>query len=395
MESVTRFFQPPSGSFFLLGPRGTGKSWWTRRVFPDALVVDLLEPSMERRLLARPELLEAMAEGMPKPGAVIVDEVQKAPALLDVVHRLIERKRGWRFILTGSSARKLRRGGVNLLGGRAARSEFFPYLAAELGNRFSLAEALHTGLVPGVLGAPNPAEALAAYCDLYIREEIQVERLVRNVADFARFLEAISFSHASQLNIANVARECGVERKTVAGFIGVLEDLLLATRLEPFTRRAKRASVAHAKFYFFDCGVFRALRPAGPLDHPAEIDGAALEGLVLQHLRAWNSWREGTAPAAQHELGFWRTRSGREVDFVIYGPGEFVALEVKNTGTVRESDLRDLRAFQEDYPQASCVLLYRGTERLRERGIWCVPVEQFLRALHPERTVMEAVLGKA
>lgn len=394
MESVDRFFRPPAGSFFLLGPRGTGKSWWTRRAFPGALLVDLLEPAMERRMLARPEALETLAEGMRKPGAIIIDEVQKAPALLDVVHRLIERKRGWRFVLTGSSARKLRRGGVNLLGGRAAHAEFFPYMAGELGERFSLGRSLQLGLVPGVLGAANPAEALAAYCDLYIREEIQTERLVRNVADFARFLEAMSFSHAALLNVANVARECAVERKTVAGFVEVLEDLLLATRLGPFTRRAKRATVAHSKFYFFDAGVFRSLRPAGPLDRPEEIDGAAFEGLVFQNLRAWSSWGGSAKPGGtgRRELGFWRTRAGLEVDFVAYGRREFVALEVKNTARVREADLRGLRAFHDDYPQATMILLHRGTERTREHGIWCLPAEQFLRALHPARTIGEAAM---
>lgn len=397
MESIDRFFQAPAGSFFLLGPRGTGKSWWTRRAFPDALLVDLLEPAIERRLLARPEALEALAEGMARPGPIIIDEVQKAPAVLDVVHRLIERKRGWRFILTGSSARKLRRGGVNLLGGRAAHAEFFPYMAGELAGSFSLTQSLQLGLVPGVLGAAKPGEALAAYCDLYIREEIQTERLVRNVSDFARFLEAMSFSHAAQLNVANVARECGVERKTVAGFVGVLEDLLLATRLEPFTRRAKRATVAHAKFYFFDAGVFRSLRPAGPLDRGEEIDGAAFEGLVFQHLRAWSSWG-GSAKrghGGRRELSFWRTRAGHEVDFVIYTKGEFVALEVKNTAKVRESDLRGLRAFHNDYPQATLVLLHRGTERTREQGVWCLPAESFLRGLHPDRTVGEAAMVTA
>ena len=349
-------------------------------------MVDLLEPGLERRLLARPEALAALVEGMPEPGPVLIDEVQKAPAVLDVVHQLLEQRRGWRFVLTGSSARKLRRGGVNLLGGRAAHAQFFPYVAGELGDRFSLTEALQRGLIPGVLGAPDPAAALAAYCDLYIREEVQSERLVRNVADFARFLEAVSFSHAAQLNVASVARECGVERKTVAGFLEVLEDLLLAVRLEPFTRRAQRALVVHPKFYFFDVGVFRSIRPAGPLDQPAEIDGAALEGLVFQHLRGWSAWGGG----GRRELKFWRTRTGREVDFVVHAPDEFVALEVKNAAKVRDHDLDGLHAFLEDYPKATAVLLYRGTERLRERGVWCLPVDPFLRRLHPSRSLTSA-----
>ena len=207
MESILRMFRPPAGSFFLLGPRGTGKSWWTRRAFPDALVLDLLDPALQRMLLARPERLESMVLGeRPGGGVVVIDEVQKAPAMLHVVHRLIEQQRGWRFVLTGSSARKLRRGGVNLLAGRAANASFFPFLAGELGPEFGLDRALELGLVPGVLASPDPQAALSAYAALYLREEVQAEGLVRNAGDFARFLEAMSFSQGSQLNISNVAR---------------------------------------------------------------------------------------------------------------------------------------------------------------------------------------------
>lgn len=386
MESILRLFEPPTGSFFLLGPRGTGKSWWTRRAFPGALVVDLLDPATERTLVARPEHLEALVEGAGRRATVVIDEIQKIPSLLDVVHRLIERKRGHRFILTGSSARKLRRGGVNLLGGRAAHAEFFPFMAAELGDAFRLAEALTVGLVPGVLAAPAPHEALAAYAGLYLREEVQAERLTRSVGDFARFLEAASFSHAAQLNVANVARECQVERKTVASYVGILEDLLLAARLPAFTRRAVRAVTQHPKFYFFDAGVFRSLRPAGPLDRPEEVDGAALEGLVWQHLRAWAAWG-----GAKRSLHYWRTRTGREVDFVAHGPGEFAAIEVKNAARVREGDLDSLLAFTGDHPRATAILLYRGAERLRERGVWCVPVDAFLRRLRPGGGIAAAV----
>lgn len=386
MEGIRRFFVPAPGSFFLLGPRGTGKSWYARHTWPQALVVDLLDPATERQLQARPERLEAILDGQALPGVAVIDEVQRVPELLNVVHRVIEQKRGWRFVLTGSSARKLRRGGVNLLGGRAAIESFFPLMAGELGARFSLAAALERGLVPGVLAAPDPAAALAAYCGVYVREEVQAERLVRNVGDFSRFLETASFSHAAQLNVANVARECQVERKTVEAYVTIAEDLLLATRLDPFTRRAKRALATHRKFYFFDAGVFRSLRPAGPLDRRDEADGAALEGLVFQHLRTWAAWGKKESRA----LHFWRTRSGNEVDFVAYSKTEFVALEVKNTRSPREADLKSLLRFREDYPEAVALLLHRGTERTRERGIWCLPVDDFLRRLHPARSLASA-----
>jgi uncharacterized protein len=390
MEFIPRLFSAPAGSFFLLGPRGTGKSWWTRRAFPDALVVDLLDPATERRLLARPETLVALAEGMERAGTVIIDEIQKAPALLDVVHLLIERRQGWRFVLTGSSARKLRRGGVNLLAGRAANAAFFPFLAAELGDRFVLEDALELGLIPGILAAPEPRRALAAYAALYLREEVQAEGLVRKVGDFARFLEAISFSHGAQLNVANVARECEVQRRTAAGYVEILEDLLLAERLPPFTKRARRALAAHPKFYFFDAGVYRSLRPAGPLDRPEEVAGAALEGLVWQHLRAWRDWG---APA-RRELAFWRTRRGTEVDFVIQSEQELIGIEVKNAARVRESYLAPLATFMTDYPEARTAVLYRGTERLKERGVLCVAVDEFLRRLRPDQPV-SAALGMA
>ena len=215
---------------------------------------------------------------------------------------------------------------------------------------------------------------------------VQAERLVRDVGDFSRFLEALSFSHAAELNVANVARECQVERKTVESFVTIAEDLLLATRLNVFARRAKRALTAHPKFYFFDAGVFRSLRPAGPLDRRDEADGAALEGLVFQHLRTWSAWNS----RAKRQLHFWRTRSGHEVDFVIYAKDEFVALEVKNTRSPRDADLKSLLRFREDYPEATAILLHRGTERTRERGVWCIPVEPFLARLRPSGTLASA-----
>jgi predicted AAA+ superfamily ATPase len=253
-------------------------------------------------------------------------------------------------------------------------------MASELGDRFRLDSALESGLLPVVLGADEPRQALRAYHALYLKEEVQQEGLVRNVGAFARFLEAISFSHASVLNISNVARECEIERKTVEGYVGILEDLMLGFRLPVFTRRAKRAVVGHPKFYFFDAGVFRAARPSGPLDKSAEIDGAALEGLVAQHLRAWNSYRGG-----DNRLHYWRTRAGAEVDFVVYGEDGFWAIEVKNSRRVDPHDVRALTAFRDDYPEAKTILLHRGDERLEIDGVRCVPCEEFLRALDPAR----------
>jgi uncharacterized protein len=251
-------------------------------------------------------------------------------------------------------------------------------MAAELGDRFHLDEALRLGMLPMVLGARDPAEILRAYNGLYLREEVQMEGLVRNVGSFARFLEAISFSQGAVLNLANVARESQVNHKTVEGYLEILEDLLLAFRVPVFTRRAKRELAVHPKFYFFDTGVFRANCPAGPLDSPAEIDGAALEGLVAQHLRAWCDYSDG-----DHRLFYWQTRSKAEVDFVVYGGSDFHALEVKNTSQVWPQDLRGLKSFGEDYPEGRRWLLYRGRERLLIDDILCLPCDEFLRNLTP------------
>lgn len=378
LESTRRFLQEPGRSFFLFGPRGTGKSTWLRATFPDALYVDLLRSDTYRQLQTRPERLLELVRSGPR-STVVIDEVQRVPELLSAVHLLIEERKELRFVLTGSSARKLKRTGVDLLAGRASSKAMHPFLASELGDRFRLDDALRLGLVPLVLGDARPEEALAGYVSLYLQEEVQAEGLVRNVGSFARFVEAVSFSHASVLNVANVARECEVERRTVENYVTVLEDLLLAYRLPVFTKRAQRAMAGHPKLYLFDIGVFRSVRPVGPCDRPDAIEGAALEGLVAQHLRGWLAYRGN-----RDTLHYWRTRSGVEVDFVLYGPDTFAAIEVKNATRVRPDDLRGLKAFRADYPECRTTLLYRGPDKLQIDGIRCLPVEAFLKALHPE-----------
>jgi uncharacterized protein len=384
MELQGRFLKAPRESFFLFGPRGTGKSTWLRQTFPDALVVDLLQPDVARDLLARPERLTDLVRGAPRRTTVVLDEVQRVPELLNVVHALLESRDRRQFVLTGSSARKLRRGGVDLLAGRAVVRTLHPFMAAEL-DRFDLAAGLTCGLLPLAMASERPDDVLRAYASLYLDEEVRLEGWARNVGAFARFLEGVSFSHGAVLNVANLARECQVERKTASAYVEVLEDLLLAFRIPVFTRRAKRATIAHPKLYLFDAGVFRALRPKGPLDRPEEIDGAALEGLVAQHLRAWTAYRDDDV-----RLGFWRTSSGVEVDFVVYGPAGFWAVEVKNTARVRPEDLRGLDAFGEDYPQAELILLHRGRQRERRGRTWLIPVGEFLRALRPDRGLVPA-----
>ena len=378
LATVGRFFRAPSSHYFLFGPRGTGKSTWLRGNYPDALWVDLLRPEVHRQVVARPERLRELVAGNQGKPVVVIDEVQKAPILLDVVHDLIERRAGPLFILTGSSARKLKREGVDLLAGRALLRSLHPFMAAELGDRFDLDVALTQGLVPLVWTSKEPEEVLKAYVGLYLKEEVQMEGLVRRYDGFARFLEAVSFSHAAVLNVSEVARECQVSRKTVEGFLEILEDLLLAFQIPVFTKRAQRNLTVHPKFFWFDAGVFTTLRPAGPLDRPEEIGGAALEGLVAQHLRAWIDYS-----GEDFSLSFWRTKAGMEVDFVVYGRNGFWALEVKRSNAIRPADLRGLKAFREDYPEAELRLLYGGDEALEVDGIHCLPCDDFLRRLIP------------
>lgn len=342
-------------------------------VYPQALKVDLLDAATFRAYLARPERLADFVAANPENKTVVVDEVQKVPEILDVVHQTMERRKDVQFVLTGSSARKLRKAGINLLGGRAWNLTMPPFMARELQGAFSLDAALEKGMLPVVFGSDSPADRLSAYIDLYIREEVVQEGLVRNLGSFARFLETISFSHGSQLSISSVARECGVMRTTVDGYVNILYDLLIAALVPVFSKRAKRELVSHGKFYFFDTGVWRAIRPKGPLDRPSEIDGAALEGLVYQHLKAkldLNGIRDG--------LYFWRTRGGVEVDFIVYTPDSFLAIEVKNSATVQPADVSGLRAFMEDYPEVTPMLIYRGHEQILFRDVLLIPAEKFL-----------------
>jgi predicted AAA+ superfamily ATPase len=251
-------------------------------------------------------------------------------------------------------------------------------MAAELGTLFSFDKALRYGMLPLIMGSEEPDRVLKAYATLYLREEVQMEGLVRNIGNFARFLESISFSHASVLNISNVARECEIERKLVAGYLDVLEDILLGYRLNVFTKRARRKLSAHPKFYLFDAGVYRSLRPIGSLDRAEEIEGHALEGLVEQHLRAWASYSD-----RDYGLYFWRTRSGLEVDFILDGPDGLFAFEVKNSARVHPQDLRSLVSFTQEYPESAACLLYRGKDRLMKNNVLCIPCEEFLLNLRP------------
>jgi len=386
LKYIKRLFKPPEGSYFLFGPRGIGKSTLLKSLYGNnAIWVDLLLPDLLRSYLANPERLHNIVTGQMDKKIVVIDEVQRVPGLLTVVHSLIEERKELQFILSGSSARKLKRTGADLLGGRALRRELYPFMASELGEKFSLTDAITNGLLPLVFDKKNPQDSLQGYINLYLNEEIQAEGLVRNLESFIRFLEVISFSHASILNVTNISRECEVKRKTVENYIGILEDLLLGYQLQVFTKQAQREIISHPKFYLFDAGVFHALRPKGLLDKTQEIEGAALEGLVAQHLRAWNEYSK-----EKHLLAFWRTRSGVEVDFVIYGNKNFWGIEVKNSKRVMPQDTKSLETFLSDYPEAKGLLLYRGHEIIKQKNVICVPCDIFLKQLEPDKEIWPA-----
>ena len=358
-------------SFFLFGPRGTGKTTWLKQRFPDAVYLDLLDHALYLELLAQPQRLRNLIPPG-HDGWVVLDEVQRTPLVLNEVHRLIE-ETGGRFILTGSSARSLRRRGVNLLGGRAHTHRLYPLTALEAGADFSLPRALIHGQLPSAYTQADPERYLASYVENYLRQEVIEEGRTRNLEAFSRFLESASFSQAAPLNVAEVARDVGVDRKTAAAYFDLLEDLLIASRVPVFARRAKRRMTVHPKFYLFDAGVYRAIRPSGPVDRPEEIDGAALETLVFHELRAAIAYR-----SLKLELFFWRTPAGAEVDFVAYGGDGLYAIEVKRSRTVRPADLRGLRQFKNDYPMARCLLLFGGDRREYRDGIELLPAEEAL-----------------
>lgn len=366
----------------MFGPRGTGKSTYLKHQYPGALWIDLLKPDVFRNYSANPERIIELVHGNPDQQIVVIDEVQKVPELLSAIHSLIEEKLNRKFILTGSIARKLKRTGIDLLAGRVLMRTLHPFMFSEITIDLKFEHILQHGLLPIVVSSIKPTDVLETYISLYMQEEVQFEGLVRNIGNFSRFLESISFSHGSILNISNVGRECSVERKVVEGYIKILEDILLAFRIPAFTKKAKRAVISHPKFFFFDAGVFRTLRPKGPLDRPEEIDGAALEGLIAQHLRAWIAYQGN-----KYDLFFWRSRAGVEVDFVLYGEKGIFAIEVKNTNRIRPEDLRSLSAFRQDYPQSKTLFLYRGEEKLLRNDILCIPCDEFLKELFPGKDI--------
>lgn len=361
-------------SFFLFGPRGTGKTTWVKSTFPKAIYLDLLEAELFNDLLANPSRLENF---IPKDFKdwVIIDEIQRVPELLHEVHRLIESQR-IKFILTGSSARKLKKKGPNLLAGRALTYFFHPLTTKELGLDFNMSSSLLYGHMPSAYGEMNPKKYLESYIKTYLEEEIQQEGLTRNLGAFSRFLETVSFSQGSVLNVSEIAREAAIERKIVENYFSILEDLLFGYRIYPFAKKAKRRLIAHPKYYFFDVGVYRTLRPRGPLDMPEMIEGTALESLFFQELLAINDYLE-----LGYKIYYYRTAEKIEVDFILYGNKGIKAFEIKRTRKINSSMLKGLKTFMKDYPMAKGYFIYGGERRIREGNIEIIPLKDIFTRL--------------
>lgn len=377
-----RHLRAPKGSFFLLGPRGTGKTTWLRDAFPKAVWIDLLEEARYQRYLADAALLGRELDALPRGRTVVIDEVQRLPQLLNEVHRQIERN-GHRFALTGSSARKLRRAGVNLLAGRAVQRTMHPLAPTELGDDFDLARALRFGTLPVVWTSDEPADTLEAYARLYLREEIQHEALVRNLPGFVRFLPIAALMHGQVLNVSGLARDAGVARTTVEDYVGVLEDTLVAMRLDAFESRLRVRERRHPKLYFVDPGIVRALRGRTGATH-AEERGALLEGMVFGLLRLYRDLGRLDA----ERITYWAPADARdtEVDFVVSRGDDHVAVEVKASPTLRKEHTKGLRALADLPGLVRRILVYTGeTEQRTADGIDVLPLARFAEELERGR----------
>jgi predicted AAA+ superfamily ATPase len=354
-------------SLFLLGARQTGKSTLVHRLFPEAAFFDLLEADTFRELSARPEYMRQTVPSGVK--LVVIDEVQKLPRLLDEVHLMIERDKALRFLLLGSSARKLKRGGANLLAGRAWTAHLHPLVFAEVG-RGRLLERLNRGSLPVMIDSELAHEDLKAYVGTYLQEEIRAEGLTRSIENFSRFLTVAATCNGELLNYTAVGSDAGVPPRTVREYFQILEDTLLGYQLPAFRKTVKRKPIATSKFYFFDVGIANTLLRRSAVVPGSETFGRALEHLVFLELRAKLDYTRMDLP-----LTYWRTRSRVEVDFVL---GDRIAIEVKGKPRVTRRDQAGLRALAEELRLQRKIVVCTETRRRRDDDIEILPVEEFL-----------------
>jgi predicted AAA+ superfamily ATPase len=373
---INRDLRPPTRSAFLFGPRGTGKSTWLKSQGPHGIAYDLLDPALALRLAKEPGLLFRELAGQ-KPGTwVILDEIQKVPSLLDDVHRLIEGK-GLRFLMSGSSARKLKRGAANLLGGRALSLELFPLTSHELGGRFDPERALTHGTLPLSVASEDPASFLKSYAQTYLQEEIRSEALTRNLGGFARFLEIAARQNGQVTNVSNIARDALVARQTVQGFFEILEDTLLGFWLPAWKLKSSTKQIAHPKFYFFDPGVCRALAERVAYPPLPEEKGFLLETLVLRELRSFLSYNR-----LHYPLAFWSSPDRVEVDLLVEGKAGYVAVEIKSGGRWEGRFEKGLARIREDLGRkVRSVGVFLGDRDLKTPTAEVFTLRSFLRRL--------------
>lgn len=359
-------------SIFLFGARQTGKSTFLRQQFPDDIYIDLLDTNIKARFSRRPSLLYDMLQDKPQGTRVIIDEIPEVPELLNEVHRLISEKQ-LIFILCGSSARKLKRKGYNTLGGRAYPVFLFPFVSAEIPD-FNLQRALEYGMLPPHYLAQNPQRRLSAYIDVYLKEEIKEEALVRNLNGFQRFLEVAALTDGEMVNYKNIAQDCGVSANTVASYFDILDDTLIGFRVQAFSHTMKRRTVQAPRFYYFDVGVANHLLHRTSLVRGTPEYGHAFEHLVIQELRAWLSYTESS-----EQLSYWHTYSGQEVDAVI-GDAR-VAIEIKSAEEVLPRHTKGLKAFAADWPQARLMMVSLDPINRKMGDVECVHVLDFFKML--------------
>jgi uncharacterized protein len=373
MEINERLFElklPPGKSAFLWGPRKVGKTYWLTHHLAGAEVIDLLKTDVFAEYVSRPALLRERYQD--HQGLVVIDEVQKAPALLDEVHWLIE-NRGLSFLLTGSSARKLRRGHANLLGGRAWRRTMTPLSYLEVAG-FNLERVMVSGLLPPHYLSTDPLEDLRAYIADYLKEEVVAEALTQNIPAFREFLRVAAITSSELINYVNIARETGVSHKVVRTYFDILEDTYLGFRVPPWKKSQNRRMITTEKFYLFDVGVANYLARRRPQIGSAEF-GKAFEHYMLMELKAYQAYRNPDWP-----LTFWRTSTGREVDF-IFGDKE-LAIEIKGSSRVHEGDLGGLQALLEDGPVKKCgIVCLERQPRWLSQGIEVIPWPVFIERL--------------
>jgi predicted AAA+ superfamily ATPase len=370
---------PTAGSetFFLWGPRQTGKTTLLRETYPQAFWIDLLKSEEYRRYLQNPERIREEMWAPNTVRQVVIDEIQKVPELLDEVHWLLE-NRGLQFALSGSSARKVKRGAANLLGGRAVRYELHGLTAAEMGDDFDLDRTVNHGYLPRIYLSERPQRLLEAYVADYLKEEVAAEALVRNLPVFSEFLNIAALSDTELVNFSTIARDCGVSSHTIKGYFGILEDTLLGRWLSGYTKRPKRRVIAAPKFYFADVGIVNHLARRGTaLTRGSELYGKAFENWVFHELASYNAYYEAFA-----HLSYWRLPSGFEVDFVLNDVE--IAIEAKATAKVTADHLRGLRTLLSDHPKVRhrIVVCLESKVRRTEDGILILPAREFCQRLN-------------